>query len=352
MVDLFSQLLGSEEVTDVVEKARREVRYLVTDFTFEIMVNKFREEAEAEGDIYVPEYQRKLAWHDSQQSYLIESFILRYPIPPIFFYDINGRLEIVDGTQRIRTMVRFARDQLILEGLEKLDILNGFMFSQLPPAVQGRLNNTPIRAFVLDDTTDPSTRADLFRRLNTSGKKLEDSEIRRGVFKGPLMDLIIDRASSTVFKEAAPRVHTRQDLSAREELVTRFFVYLDHYKEFTHDVRKFLDQHVIIYNNTVNDVELVKMNDEFDNAMGFISRYMPKGFYRTNRPKQVPRVRFEAVAVGTALALRERPNLVPGDTSWLSSDDFNELVRTDASNSGPKLRRRIEFVRNKLLGSE
>lgn len=190
MTDLFSQLLDAEEVTNVVEKARREVRYLVTDFTFEIMVSKFKEEAEAEGDIYVPDYQRKLAWHEPQQSYLIESFILRYPIPPIFFYDIDGRLEIVDGTQRIRSMVRFSTNQLVLQGLEKLDILNGFTFELLPIAVQGRLKNTPIRAFVLDDSTDPSTRADLFRRLNTSGKKLEDSEIRRGVFKGPLLDLV------------------------------------------------------------------------------------------------------------------------------------------------------------------
>jgi hypothetical protein len=129
----IAPLLGdADEVAQTVEDARREVRYVITDFSFELVTSKFKEKAEAEGDIYVPEYQRKLAWTEDKQSYFIESLILRVPVPPVFFYDVDGRLEIVDGSQRMRTIVGFARDGFALSGLEKLDVLNGFRFSDWP----------------------------------------------------------------------------------------------------------------------------------------------------------------------------------------------------------------------------
>jgi hypothetical protein len=199
-------LANPHEVSEVVENARREVRYIVTDFSAELVVSKFREHAETEGDIYVPEYQRSLAWSQAQQSYFIESLILRIPVPPVFFYDVEGRLEIVDGSQRIRCLVSFAHDDLQLVGLEKLDILNGFRFRDLPQTIQRRFNNTPIRSFVLEQGTDESTRIDLFRRLNTSGKKLADAEIRKGVYKGPFLDLVVASAQSDVFLDLTPSI--------------------------------------------------------------------------------------------------------------------------------------------------
>ena len=65
----------------------------------------------------------------------------------------------------------------------------------------------------------------------------------------------------------------------------------------------------------------------------------------------MPRIRFEAIAVGATLALREQPNLKPGPVSaWLDSKAFIQHTRSDASNSKPKLRNRIHYVRDHLLG--
>lgn len=137
---------SDDEMVAVVEEARREARYLVTDYPVELLVQKFREEPQQEGDIYIPEYQRKLRWSDQAQSYFIESVILRIPIPPIFLYDVKGRLEIVDGSQRVRTLARFANDEFALGELDKLDVLSGLKYSQLPTTIQKRLYNTPIRS--------------------------------------------------------------------------------------------------------------------------------------------------------------------------------------------------------------
>lgn len=352
MADFFPLLADPNEVAEIVESARREVRYITTDFSYELVVSKFREEAESEGDIFVPPYQRKLSWTEDKQSYFIESLILRIPIPPIFLYDVQGKLEIVDGSQRVRTIVSFAKNGFSLGGLEKLDILNGFKFEKLPDVVQRRLNNTPIRSYILDQGTDESTRVDLFRRLNTSGKLLQDAEIRKGAYRGPFLDLVVDCAKSDLFNRVTPQISGRNDPdSERQELVTRFFVYCERYTDFRHDVRKFLDASMIEFNKSMTAAEGTRMRREFERAMSFIFENYPRGFYRREKSRLVPRVRFEAVAVGTALALRENSNIAVHNTDWLHSKDFQELVRTDASNSGPKLRSRIEFVRDQLLGT-
>jgi hypothetical protein len=342
---------SEEEITAVIEAARKDVRYLVTDYPVELLVQKFKEEPEQEGDIYIPEYQRKLRWSEQAQSYFIESVILRIPVPPIFFYDVKGRLEIVDGSQRVRTLARFVNDEFALGELEKLDILSGFKYSDFPPTIRKRLFNTPIRSFVLDEGTDESTRIELFRRLNTTGKTLHDAEIRKGAFRGKFLDLILECATTVLFKELSPKISKAADPeSERQELVTRFFIYADRYTEFTHDVRRFLDLNVIHLNRTITDAHLHHMRDEFMRTMTFVADNYPKAFYRGGKGGTLPRVRFEAVAVGTCLALRQKPNLkLTTEPDWIFGDELNSLVRTHASNSGPRLRDRIEFVRNKLL---
>ena len=321
----------------------------MTDFSVELVVSKFREKAEAEGDIYVPEYQRSLAWSREQQAYFIESLILRVPVPPIFFYDVNGRLEIVDGSQRIRSLVNFSRGLLELCGLEKLDVLNGFLYEQLPNVLQRRFNNTPVRSFVLEEGTDKSTRVDLFRRLNTSGKKLADAEIRKGVYKGPFLDLVIESAKSNVFVALSPRIGGRIDPAAeRQELVTRFYIYFKRYEGFNHDVRRFLDENMAALNKCSKQ-QLNELSHTFQTTMSFIQQHYPEGFYRIEGANRLPRVRFEAVSVGTALALKVYPDLKVHRLNWLRSPEFEKLVRAEATNSGPKLRARIEYVRDQLL---
>lgn len=316
-------------------------------------MQKFREDPREEGDIYVPSYQRTLQWEEERQSLFIESLILRIPVPPVFFYEREGRLEIVDGSQRIRTLVNFVRGNLSLEGLEKLDVINGMTFGQLPEQAAKRLLNTPIRSFVLEQGTDQSTRVELFRRINTSPKALTDAEIRIGIFQGPFLELVLSCAARDPFTTMVTGQGTRGNKnpeSERQELVTRFFVYGKFYQEFVHDVRKFLDDKFIRLNTQMSLEDGQAMSDEFDRVMAFIHTHMPRAFYPPGGGVQVPRVRFEAVAVGTALALRQNPTLHPGSISWLESQEFARLVRTDASNSGPKLRGRIEFVRDHLLG--
>lgn len=100
------------------------------------------------------------------------------------------------------------------------------------------------------------------------------------------------------------------------------------------------------------NIILTKLNlkKDFENMLNFVDKYFPNGFAKTKGAKSTPRVRFEAISVGTALALETKPDLQPTDMSWLDSEDFSRETTTHASNSKPRLKSRIFYVKDRLLG--
>ena len=171
------------EITDgQKEAAEQEIRekqkivdYDTKEYPVEVLVQKYKEGLDDDiNELYIPDYQRDLIWDDVRQSKFIESIFLGLPIPYIFVADLRpeeedlGRLEIVDGTQRIRTLDKFLHDELKLCELKKLENLNDFRFSDLPLARQRRFNRSTIRMIVLTEKADEETRRDLFDRVNSS----------------------------------------------------------------------------------------------------------------------------------------------------------------------------------------
>ena len=339
-------------VQHLIDSARREINYTVTDFPVESLVDKYEpHDHKQNAEIFVPDYQRGLVWKREQISYFIESLILRIPIPPLFLYDKEGFLEIVDGSQRVRAIAEFMRNRCRLVALEKLNFLNQFKFADLPQATSLRLKNTPIRTFVLSESADQTTRADLFRRLNTSGTPLTGAEIRVGAYPGSMMDLIIQCASEDWFKIVCPATRGQRDAdSERQELTLRFFAYYERYEKFDHDVARFLDEYLGEGNREFSPEHLARLRDKFQHTVLFVAQHFPYGFQRSPTSKQTPRVRFEALSVGIARALDQTANLQTARIEqWLESKAFKNLVTAGATNSATRLRERIEFVRDKLI---
>lgn len=84
-----------------------------------------------------PIYQRRITWDNKKRSRLIESFIINIPVPPIFMYEIEfGRYEVMDGLQRISTIIDFYSDLYELEGLTEWPELNGKKYSELPQKIK------------------------------------------------------------------------------------------------------------------------------------------------------------------------------------------------------------------------
>lgn len=221
----------------------------------------------------------------------------------MFVADIeDGRLEIVDGAQRIQTLEQFANSDLTLKNLKILGKLEGFTIKDLSTAQQRKFKTKALRMVVLEDSTTESRRQEIFKRINTNSVRAKSSEIRRSNYNSKLMKLIIKLSDNEQFQKACPLNKNLIDRREREELILRFFAYSNSYKSFKHDVGKYLDRYLI---SAESELDRKVAANEFKCTMNFVDRFFLNGFAKTKNAKSTPRVRFEAIVVGVNLALRE-----------------------------------------------
>lgn len=319
--------------------------YDTKEYPVEVIVSKFNKD-----QIFVPHYQRNYVWKPAEKSKFIESVFLGVPIMP-FLVSVSGddaELEIIDGSQRIRTLNEYCSNGFKLSGLLKLTNLNGTKFEDL---TEGRKNKFLLRDFRFHVVTDKATqdvRADIFNRINTSSNKLSPSEIRKGAYQGEFYNFVIDCAKSEIFRKVCPIPEQKANRGEYEELALRYFAYSKSYLNFKHNVAPFLDEYLKEQNKGFNKEAL---RADFDSMIHFVETFFePPYIARKGRDKATPRVRFEAISVGVHLALLQNPNIVPSNFDWLESDEFKRHTTTDASNNQGKLKERVEFVRDCLLG--
>ena len=147
---------------DVAERQiienKKKVDFDIKEFTIEFLVRKFDR-----GEIYVPDYQRDFVWKLDRRSKFIESVILGLPIPFIFVADVTdtdegGNFEIVDGSQRIRTLSNFIKNEFPLQKLDILTEMNRLYYRDLSLARQKRFVNTSLKMIVISEQSDPDVR--------------------------------------------------------------------------------------------------------------------------------------------------------------------------------------------------
>jgi len=277
------------------------------------------------------------------------------PIPFLFFWEMeDGRLEIVDGSQRLRTIEEFILGDFRLGDLETLTRLSGFRFGDLPQSRQRKTGNRSIRGIVLNEHADEQARFDMFERINTGSKNANQAEIRRGALSGPYMTLVIELAQSEPFVSMAPVSDKRKAEREREELVARFFAYGDGLAGYRDRPAQFVFNHTRKMNEEFSANASLEQSyrERFDETIGFVNQTFPYGFRKTPKGKATPRARFEAIAIGSWLALQERPRLAPSPvTQWLDSAEFKAVTGSDGANAIARLRERMGFVKRKLLDS-
>ncbi len=156
-----------------------------------------------------PEYQRRLVWDDSKRSLFIESLLLNVPIPPVFLYEWDlSRYEVMDGQQRLNSIVDFYENGFPLKSLEKWQELNGLRYRELPETLQRGLDRRRLSATVLlveGTGTTPPQQSDIrklvFERLNTGGQHLNAQELRNCLYAGDFNDLLITLSRDRLFAE-------------------------------------------------------------------------------------------------------------------------------------------------------
>ena len=179
-----------------------------------------------------PEFQRDFIWPEDKQSKLIESVMMRIPLPVFYFAeDDQGRMIVVDGLQRLSTFRRFANNKLRLKLPDRAE-LNGKRFDDLPPKLQNRIEDCSLIFYIIDSKVPERARLDIFERVN-SGVALTRQQMRNSLYMGEATRFLKTEARTDIFLHATGR-SLKKDTMRDREFVNRFCAFqlldLDEYK--------------------------------------------------------------------------------------------------------------------------
>lgn len=343
--------MNDEGIQEQLNNNRRSVAFDSYDLAVRQLVDMLTEQMI---DI-APEYQRHFKWNPERQSQLIESLLLGIPVPSLFMAtNKDSSWEVIDGLQRLTTVLNFVGadnitdgtnprgNKLRLTGLEKLTAMNGLTFDDLPKSVQLMFMTRPIRVTVLNDRSDFGVRFDLFERLNTGGITLHPQEIRNCIFLGPFNDFIKSCAKNKNFKNVIKLPQDAERSGSLEELVLKFFAYYEDKEKFVHSVSGFLNDYM--ERKTLSFKNEKELKAIFDSTFKILNDSLPDGIVRGIRKNTTPIVLFEAISVGTALALAERKTVSQDKLKALLDSPKLKKLTTGATNSRKMLIERLNLV--------
>lgn len=172
-----------------------------------------------------PEFQRGLVWNAKQKSELIESILMGIPLP-LFYVKENedGVYIIVDGKQRLSTMFDFIDNKFALGKLRILGAYRGKYFKNLTPAEQSKIEDFSVTLHVIKPPTSDQVTFDLFDRVNRSGTRLNNQEMRNALYQGHATAMLKSLAATEEFKMAVGD----EDLSKRMKdryMILRFIAF-------------------------------------------------------------------------------------------------------------------------------
>lgn len=241
--DLELEPVTAEDEDYQSAPSKFEITTYPADFTLEVLHQQWKN-----GDIEIPEFQRGFVWKKVQASRLIESFLVRLPVPAVFLYTERGteKYLVIDGQQRLRSVFQYfdgnfssatarsSNDESTdgpgfrLAGLDPSSPFHNRAFDQLTEAEQRRLRNAVLRTFVVQqlDPDDDSSKYHIFERLNTGGTLLANQAIRNCVYRGGLVRLIEELNTFGPWR----RILGKEPPDSRHrdmELITRFFATRD-----------------------------------------------------------------------------------------------------------------------------
>lgn len=251
-----------------------------------------------------PEFQRNTVWDNVRKSRLIESLMLRIPIPAFYFDEDNdGKKTVIDGLQRLTAINSYMDDAFELVGLQYLQEECGDKrFSNLQQKYRTRIEDAQLTVNILDPRSPANVKFDIFRRVNTGGVPLNAQEIRNVLANEETRHFLISMAKSEEFLRAT-RSRINDIRMDAQELCLRFIAFFTHYDREAHRINNvasvgtMLDKCVLELNekdeNELNEI-LTVFRSSMDKCHALFGE---KAFSKPNNEHIINKVLFTSWAV-------------------------------------------------------
>ncbi len=309
------------------------------------------------------EFQRnKDLWDKVAKSRLIESILVRIPLPAFYFDGTDDNdWKVVDGLQRLNTLKRFVIDKdLKLTDLEFLNQFEGKGYDDLPLYMRGRIDETQITAYVINPGTPQEAIFNIFKRINTGGLMLSPQEIRHALNQGIPADFVRELAELDEFNRVYKKKEKQKRMQDRE-LVTRFIGFCYNFRKYTKDLDAFLNEAMgNLAKLPVEEREQIKM--DFIKAMNAArSIFGDEAFKKINEVGRKPRftkLLFDTWAVNLAKLdedeinrlILEKEKVKEKFIEILNNDEeFNNAMNV-ATGKYSSVERRINTIKKMLQG--
>jgi len=258
------------------------------DYPFETLIDRVKK-----GKLILdPEFQRKYKWDkdgNERASKFIESCLMRIPLPACYFAekDDNSQ-EVIDGVQRITTILNFFNDEFALEGLSVFTELDGLKFSELGD-LRSELETTTIRCIVLRKDNKKELVSEIFARLNQGAVELTFQEIRHAVYPGVFDNLLSKLSNVEIIKnfKQGESGTTIKDGRESEELVLRFFALNNSLDDYDNKLSKYLDK-FMKSQTSITEEEILALENKFNETLAKCIDIFGNIVF-TNTNKQQPR---------------------------------------------------------------
>jgi len=330
-VTIQDQELGEEDYEEVLESTQRE-RRLVTQ-PYDLSINTLVEQW-TDGTLTLPEIQRQYVWDNARASRLVESLLLNVPIPVVYFAETADlKYLVIDGHQRILSVVRFLDNQFALSGLRVLADLNRRRFHQLSERDQRLIKTRVIRAIIISADSDPMMSFEVFERLNTGSIALNAQEVRNSTHRGPMNELIKQFVGHPEFRLCIGTSKPRPRM-VDNELILRYLALEHGWADYRPPLKRFLNNYMVEANSW-NSARLTEASAQFEKASQGLIKAFPGGAFRLLDPKGQPMDR----AINRALAEVQLTAF-----AWVQNSDSIQERRSDVLRAVSRLYRDQVFL--------